>query len=120
MAVGIIGLIALQAVLGLVFQREYRDVPWITATWFGNDWITLLAAVPTMTLALVRMRNGSPRWLLVWLGMLLPSFNDCIYNYLCKPVKSRRDRPEPPQVRGWNRTFESPHLVVATLYCNTL
>jgi hypothetical protein len=80
MVVGIIGLIALQAVLGLVLQREYRDVPWITATWFGNDWITLLAAVPTMTLALVRMRNGSPRWLLVWLGMLAyVAYNYCFY-----------------------------------------
>jgi hypothetical protein len=80
MAVGIIGLIALQAVLGLVLQREYRDVPWITATWFGNDWITLVAAVPTMTLALVRMGRGSPRWLLVWLGMLAyVAYNYCFY-----------------------------------------
>ena len=55
-------------------------MPWITATWFGNDWITLLAAVPTMTLALVRMRNGSPRWLLVWLGMLgYVAYNYCFY-----------------------------------------
>jgi hypothetical protein len=80
MVVGIIGLIALQAVLGLVLQREYRDGPWMTATWFGNDWITLAAAVPTMTLALVRMRNGSPRWLLVWLGMLAyVAYNYCFY-----------------------------------------
>ena len=80
MAMGMIGLMTLQAGLGLLFQGAYRDVPWITATWFGNDWITLLAAVPTMTLALVRMRNGSPRWLLVWLGMLgYVAYNYCFY-----------------------------------------
>jgi hypothetical protein len=59
MAVGIIGLMTLQAVLGLLLQGEYRDLPWVAATWFGNDWITLVASVPTMTLARVRMRNGS-------------------------------------------------------------
>jgi hypothetical protein len=80
MAVGIIGLVTLQAGLGLLLQGEYRDVPWITATWFGNDWITLVAAVPTMAVALVRMRNGSPRWLLVWLGMLgYVAYNYCFY-----------------------------------------
>jgi len=80
MAVGIIALVTLQAGLGLLLQREYRDVPWITATWFGNDWITLVAAVPTMTLALLGMRNGSPRWLLVWLGMLgYVAYNYCFY-----------------------------------------
>jgi hypothetical protein len=61
MAVSMIGLMTLQAVLGLLLRREYRDGPWITATWFGNDWITLVAAVPTMTLAFVRMRTGSTR-----------------------------------------------------------
>jgi hypothetical protein len=44
MAISIIGLMALQAVLGLLLQGQYRDVPWIAATWFGNDWITLAVA----------------------------------------------------------------------------
>ena len=39
MAVGFIGLMTLQAVLGLLLQGEYRDLPWVAATWFGNDWI---------------------------------------------------------------------------------
>jgi len=77
---GIIGLMTLQAVLGLLLQGQYRDVPWIAATWFGNDWITLVVAVPTMTLALVRMRHGSTRWHLVWLGMLgYVAYNYCFY-----------------------------------------
>ena len=80
MAASIIGLMALQAVLGILFQGQYRDVPWIAATWFGNDWITLVVAVPTMTLALVRMRHGSTRWRLVWLGMLgYVAYNYCFY-----------------------------------------
>ena len=59
-----------QSVLGLIFQAEYRDVAWIKATWFGNDWVTLLAAVPMLTVAVVLARRGSTRALLLWLGML--------------------------------------------------
>jgi hypothetical protein len=46
-------LMAVQSVLGLLFQRQYRDVEWIKATWFGNDWVTLVAAVPLLVVALV-------------------------------------------------------------------
>jgi hypothetical protein len=46
-------LMAVQSVLGLLFQRQYRDVKWIKATWFGNDWVTLVAAVPLLVVALV-------------------------------------------------------------------
>jgi hypothetical protein len=59
-----------QAVLGLTFQAQYRDVPWIKAAWFGNDWVTLLAAVPLLLVALVLARHGSIRGLLLWLGVL--------------------------------------------------
>ena len=46
-------------------------------TWFGNDWVTLVVAVPLLIAALVRVRQGSTRGLLLWLGMLGYS----IYNY---------------------------------------
>ena len=46
-------LMVVQSVLGLVFQEQYRDVEWIKATWFGNDWVTLVAAVPLLVVALV-------------------------------------------------------------------
>src|SRR3954454_9900460 len=39
-------IMSIQASTGLLFQRAYRDADWITATWFGNDWFTLVAAVP--------------------------------------------------------------------------
>jgi hypothetical protein len=35
-----------QSLLGLLFQGQYRDVAWIKAAWFGNDWVTLIVAVP--------------------------------------------------------------------------
>lgn len=63
-------LMATQAVLGRLFEGQYRDVPWIRATWFGNDLVTLLLALPLLVTALVRVRRGSVRALLVWLGVL--------------------------------------------------
>jgi uncharacterized membrane protein YcjF (UPF0283 family) len=33
-----------QALTGLAIQATYRDVEWIRATWFGNDWVTLAVA----------------------------------------------------------------------------
>ncbi len=34
-----------QATLGLILPGQYRDVEWIRATWYGNDWVTLIVAV---------------------------------------------------------------------------
>ena len=42
------GLIALQALLGLVFPELYRDEGFVRETWFGNDWVTLLLGVPAL------------------------------------------------------------------------
>jgi hypothetical protein len=70
-------LMVVQSLLGLLFQGEYRDEDWIKATWFGNDWVTLVAAVPLMITALVLARQDSTRSVLLWLGMLGYS----IYNY---------------------------------------
>ena len=77
LSVLIAALLVAQSVLGLVFQRAYRDVAWIKATWFGNDWVTLVVGVPLLIAALVLVRQGSVRGLLLWLGMLGYS----IYNY---------------------------------------
>lgn len=59
-----------QAVLGLLFQGSYRDQAWITATWFGNDWVTLVLAAPLLFFALVHAGRGSVRANLVWLGVI--------------------------------------------------
>jgi hypothetical protein len=37
-----------QALLGLMRLDQYRDAAWIAATWYGNDWVTMLAAVPLL------------------------------------------------------------------------
>lgn len=59
-----------QSVLGLVFPGQYRDVEWIRAAWFGNDWVTLVVAVPLLLGAALRASRGSTRALLLWMGVL--------------------------------------------------
>lgn len=71
------GLMAAQAILGLVRRDLYRDPGWITATWLGNDWTTLLLAVPLLLGADIASRRGSARARLVLLGVLAYA----IYNY---------------------------------------
>ena len=70
-------LMAAQAILGLVRRDLYRDPGWITATWLGNDWTTLLLAVPLLLSADVAMHHGSTRARLVFLGVV----SYAIYNY---------------------------------------
>jgi hypothetical protein len=74
---GLVGLMALQAVLGLVLASEYRDVEWIQVAWLGNDAFTLVVAVPLFALAIARASRGSVLGMLGWLGML----GYVLYNY---------------------------------------
>ena len=77
LSVLLLGLMALQGLVGLAFRGEYRDVDWITTTWFGNDGVTLLLACPLLAGALLASARGSLRGLLVWLGLL----GYALYNY---------------------------------------
>jgi len=70
-------LMVVQTVLGLLFEGQYRDADWIKATWYGNDWFTLVVAVPLLVVALVLARQGSVRGLLLWVGLL----GYDVYNY---------------------------------------
>jgi len=70
-------LMATQAVLGLLASGAYRDVAWIKATWFGNDLVTLLIAVPLLLGAVRFASRGSTRARLIWLGLL----GYAVYNY---------------------------------------
>jgi hypothetical protein len=56
LATALAALMVLQSVLGLVFQVQYRDVEWIKATWFGNNWVTL--AVTLLVLTNIRSARG--------------------------------------------------------------
>ena len=71
------GLMLVQSALGLLFREQYRDVEWIAATWFGNDWATLVIALPLLAAGLTWTRRGSVRALLLWLGTLAYA----VYNY---------------------------------------
>ena len=66
-----------QASLGLLLPEHYRDVAWIKATWYGNDWVTLVAAVPLLSLAQRYATRGSIRGLLLLLGIA----GYAVYNY---------------------------------------
>lgn len=67
---GLAALVATQSGLGLVLPREYRDQGWVASTWFGNDLVTLVLAVPLLVTGLLLARTGSPRGVLLWIGML--------------------------------------------------
>lgn len=64
----LVAIMAAQAASGLMFPSAYRDREWVRATWFGNDWVTLLVAVPLLLAAVVRAPS-SVRMTLVWLGV---------------------------------------------------
>jgi hypothetical protein len=73
----LVSLLLMQALLGLLLPDQYRDADWIKAAWYGNDWITLVGAVPLLWLGIVRERRGSLRGLLLVLGMA----GYAVYNY---------------------------------------
>jgi hypothetical protein len=77
LAMIVAGLMGLQAALGLIFRAQYRDVEWIRETWLGNDWVTLLVAVPALMLASRFAARGSSRAHVVSLGLLAYA----LYNY---------------------------------------
>ncbi len=56
----------------------YRDNALVTATFRGQDMVTLLVAVPLLLVGLVWEMRGSPRGRVLWLGMLFYS----MYAYL--------------------------------------
>lgn len=66
-----------QALLGLLLPDQYRDAEWIRVTWYGNDWLTILGAVPLLWIGIRTAARGSVRGLLLTLGMVAYS----VYNY---------------------------------------
>jgi len=77
LSVAVAVLMGSQSVLGLSLPGEYRDVEWIRATWFGNDWVTLILSLPLLGISLVLARRGAVRGQVLGLGMLGYS----TYNY---------------------------------------
>ena len=77
LTIALLVLMAAQSISGLVYAERYRDVAWIKATWFGNDWTTIALVAPLIGVAVARQRRGSSRWLLVWAGTVAYA----VYNY---------------------------------------
>lgn len=73
----VVAVMVLQAGSGLLFQGLYRDVTWIKAAWFGNDIVTLVAAVPLLAVGLVLSARGSVRGRMLWYAGL----GYGVYNY---------------------------------------
>lgn len=74
---GITALMAVQALIGLLYPAVYRDPDWILAAWFGCDVVTLAAGVPLMLSGLLGLRRGSVRAELAWFAGLAYG----VYNY---------------------------------------
>ncbi len=54
-------LVALAAGAGVLVEGVYRDNLLVRAGWFGNDLVTLIAALPLLAITTVWARRGSPR-----------------------------------------------------------
>lgn len=63
---------------GLFISGLYRDNPLITSAWHGNDFVTLIIAVPLMVTSLIFTMRGSQKAQLVWIGTL----GYMLYNYI--------------------------------------
>jgi hypothetical protein len=70
-------LMTAQSLTGLMAPEQYRDAEWIKATWYGNDWLTLIVAVPLLFMSGLRARRGSARAFLLWAGAV----GYAVYNY---------------------------------------
>ncbi len=77
LSVPLIFLTGLASGWGLFAADVYRDNLLVRSVWFGNDLVTLLLAVPLLTIGYILYRKNSPRGTLLWLGMLAYTF----YNY---------------------------------------
>lgn len=73
----IAALTILASVVGLLFSNVYRENDFVKSTWFANDLMTLIVAVPLLVLGLYLTQRGSVRGLLIWLAML----GYVLYNY---------------------------------------
>ena len=70
MSIVLIFIMFLQALLGLVFSGAYRDVGFVSDTWFGNDLITLVLATPLFIVALVLESRRLILGRILWLGLV--------------------------------------------------
>jgi hypothetical protein len=73
----VVGLMSVQAAVGILAPSVYRDLAWIRAAWLGNDIVTLVVGVPLLAGGLMAARRGSVRGELLWYAGLAYG----VYNY---------------------------------------
>ena len=73
----IIVLMIISSAGGLIIDNLYRDNPFVSAVWRGNDYVTLIVAVPIFFFSLLIAKRGEQRAQLIWFSMLWYTF----YNY---------------------------------------
>ena len=78
LSVVIVVLATIASVGGLFLGGLYRDNTLITAAWHGNDFVTLILAIPSMVISMIYSIRGSQRALLIWMGTLWYM----VYNYM--------------------------------------
>jgi len=80
-------LLAVAAALGVGWDGLYRDNPFVVAQAVGQDWVTLLFAVPALLIARARARRGSLVGHLVALGVV----GYAAYSYAIYAFASRQN-----------------------------
>jgi hypothetical protein len=70
LGVAVLPLLAIASIAGVAWPGLYRDPDVIAAQAIGQDWVTLLLAVPALAIGLVAARRGSRLARIVALGVL--------------------------------------------------
>ncbi len=73
----ILVLMSAAAAAGLAWEGLYRDNPFVTAVWRGNDLVALLVGVPLLGISLIRTLQDSRQANLIRIGVL----DYALYNY---------------------------------------
>jgi hypothetical protein len=79
LATTLAALMAAQGALGLRYPDQYRDADWIRATWFGNDWVTLLVGAPLLLIGAATARRSRRGFLLLVGTLAFALYNDAFY-----------------------------------------
>lgn len=89
---------AIMSAVGILVPELYRDrSEWLRSVWVGNDYVTLLVAVPVLVVALVLTRQNSLRGRLLWYGAI----GYTLYNYAYYLLGARINPLFPAYVVVW-------------------
>ena len=74
-------LAAVASVGGIVVDDLYRDNQLVASTFYGNDLVTLLVAVPVLIGSLILSARNSLRAQSIWFGMLVYMAYNFAFSY---------------------------------------